>query len=484
MTGTAADLRGSRILVLNWRDIRHPHAGGAEQYMHEIGTRWVEAGAHVTWLTARAPGQAARDRIDGMQVLRAGGSLSVYARTAARLVRTRGLFDAVVDCQNGIPFFAPLFGGAMTPVVQVVHHVHQDQFATRFPAPMAAFGRWLEGPVARRVYRDRAIAAVSTSTRNELRRRLGFRGPIFVVPNGTTPVRQPRGQRASEPTIAVVSRLVPHKRIDLLLGHVATVAGEVPGLRVEIAGDGPERARLQGLVSDLGLQSTVRLHGRVADEVRDDLLAQAWLTASTSAAEGWGCSVIEAAAWGVPCLALQVPGIWDSVLDGETGWLIEEPQKLGAAMISALEYLGDRKRAAKMAAACRDWAGCFSWDRSADLLAGVVLEEVRHMAAIEEGQAFERRSARSDMAVLAGFPTPDVDLRRKLRSTDEVLRRGDRTAVVLSGCDEFDAAGVLARIGVRDSHLQLVDRRLLLAGPAAPPAPDWGAGQLDLGRSA
>src|SRR4051794_41930361 len=66
MMGRATQLRGSRILVLNWRDIRHPQAGGAEQYMHEIASRWGGAGAAVTWVTARAPGQPARGRVRGL----------------------------------------------------------------------------------------------------------------------------------------------------------------------------------------------------------------------------------------------------------------------------------------------------------------------------------------------------------------------------------------------------------------------------------
>jgi len=49
-------LAGTRVLVLNWRDVRHPQAGGAEQYMHQIARRWVASGAHVTWFTAR-PGE-------------------------------------------------------------------------------------------------------------------------------------------------------------------------------------------------------------------------------------------------------------------------------------------------------------------------------------------------------------------------------------------------------------------------------------------
>jgi glycosyltransferase involved in cell wall biosynthesis len=466
--GAAEALRGSRILVLNWRDVGHPLAGGAEQYMHEIATRWVQAGADVTWYTAQGAGQAHRERLDGIHVLRAGGELSVYARTAIRLVRTRGHFDAVVDCQNGVPFFAPLFVGARTPVVQVVHHVHQDQFATRFPRPMAALGRMLEGPVARRVYEDRATAAVSPSTRTELRRRLGFSGPVFIVPNGTHVVPVAGGDRARTPTLVVVSRLVPHKRVDLLLGHLPAVAAQVPGLRVEIIGDGPERSRLQGLVADLGLQATVRFRGRVSAEVRDELLSRAWLTTSTSAAEGWGCTIIEAAALGVPCLALRVPGVRDSVLDGETGWLVDRAPDFGAALVAAVDRLRDRSWAAAMASACREWAACLSWERSADLLAGVVLEEMRASAAREEGRTGNRLSGRSDMAVLLTFATPAAgDLSQSLRATDEMVSQGGLTSVVLSGCDEFDAAAVLDRIGVDGASMGPVDRRLLLAGPAS-----------------
>ena len=61
--------------------------------------------------------------------------------------------------------------------------------------------------------------------------------------------------------MTVVARLVPHKRIDLLLHHVRTATQRVPGLRLDVIGDGPERARLQGLVTDLGLQRTVTFHG-------------------------------------------------------------------------------------------------------------------------------------------------------------------------------------------------------------------------------
>jgi glycosyltransferase involved in cell wall biosynthesis len=464
MATNIAALAGSRVVVLNWRDVRHPQAGGAEQYMHEIARRWTGAGVDVTWLTARGEGQSANDELDGIRIHRAGGALSVYPRAVRRLQRLRREIDAVVDCQNGVPFFSPLVVSRGLPVVQVVHHVHQDQFATRFAPPLAQIGKLLEGPVARRVYGRRPIAAVSPSTRDQLRTRLGFRGPIAIVPNGTVPVSPSLSPRSATPTIVVVSRLVPHKRLELLLGHVGLAASEIPGLRLEIVGDGPERGRLEGLVRDLGLQSTVTFHGYLPAAERDQRLAEAWVTTSTSAAEGWGCSVIEAASWGVPCVALRVPGIRDSVLDGRTGWLVDRPQDFGATLKVALAALADESYADMARSACTEWAGTFSWDRSADLLAGVILGQMRgHSVGVRN-----RRTARSDMTVLAAFDRADPrQAGVSFRCTDEVAAVGRQTRVVLSGCDEADAAAALQRVGVRAAELRIVDQRHLLAGPAA-----------------
>lgn len=458
-------LRGRRVLVLNWRDVRHSQAGGAELYMHQIARRWVAAGVVVTWMTAREPGAACREVIDGIEVRRAGGPLGVYVRTAVRLLRTGRRFDVIVDCQNGIPFFSPVFTGWAVPTVQVVHHVHQDQFTTRFSPPMAALGRFLERRAARGVYRDRPIAAVSASTRQELRRRLRFRGPIFIVPNGTLDVPALPGPRTPDPTVVVVSRMVVHKRIDLLVRHVAAAAARLPRLRVEIVGDGPELPALRRLVTELGMDGVVTFHGRQSDAVRDELLRCAWLTVSLSDAEGWGCSVIEAAAWGVPCLARDAAGIRDSVVDTSTGWLVGPDEDFAATLVTRLHELADDEFAARVSATCQAWARHFSWDRAAALLAGVLVHEIGTDAALRHGP-IQRRTARSDAYTVARFtPLSGVDSRTLLRVTDEVHMDGDRVTALLGGCDEFDALEVLTRRGVRDLEVRPALRCDLLAGP-------------------
>jgi hypothetical protein len=147
--------------------------------------------------------------------------------------------------------------------------------------------------------------------------------------------------------------------------------------------------------------------------------------------------------------------------------LVDQPRDFGSALARALDVLSDDERAAHMAGACRDWARCFSWDRSAELMAGVVLHEMGRTTA-RSGRLRERRNATSDLAVLARFRLPEAGRHlRSLRTTDQVVADGDRVSALLSACDEFDAAQVLQRFGARDASLRLAERHELLSGPDA-----------------
>lgn len=462
MTAGVEVLRGHSVLVLNWRDVRHPQAGGAELYAHQIAKRWVEGGVKVTWLTSRPEGAPKREVIDGIQVLRRGGTFSVYAAAAASLVRFGGLFDAIVDCQNGIPFFAPLFLPKSTAVVQVVHHVHQEQFGVHFSPSMARVGRFLEGPVSKRVYGSRATVAVSPSTRRDMRTRLGMRGPVFVVPNGNEASVHAAGPRDPHPTIVLVSRLVAHKRVDRLLRALPDVVAAIGNLRVEIIGDGVERRRLELLTGELGLRGTVRFRGRLDDGKRDELMQRAWLTTSTSQGEGWGCTVLEAARFGVPCLAISAAGIDDSVRHGHTGWVVPSAEQLAPTMVEALTSLADDEMALRFSEDCRAWASAFTWDRSAALLAGVLGAEIERRGR-DHGN---RRAVRSDMSTAVRFRIPrDVPAPRG-RLTDQVVVAGEFGVALLHGCDELDAESVLARWNVEPVSIELASEEHLLAGVA------------------
>ncbi|WP_052423264.1 glycosyltransferase family 4 protein [Nonomuraea candida] len=352
-----------KIAVVNWRDPWHPQAGGAETYAWELARRLVRAGHQVCFVTARAPGQSRGETVEGVRFVRMGGVFTVYPLVLGWLLARRGRFDAVLDCQNGIPFFTPWVTRRRTEVVMVVHHVHDRQFGLHLPPWLAAFGRFLEGPLARLTYRRRPSVAVSPSTVAAMRARLKWTGPIHVIPNGVSVPRPPGLVRSPRPRLVCLGRLVAHKRVHLLLEAVPELRARRPGLTVDVIGRGPEEAALRAR-----LPEGVTLHGHVPEEEKARLVGQAWLHVSASQGEGWGLSVLEAAALGVPTVAFDVDGLRDAVRHGRTGWLLPEGADLAKGLATALDEL-DHTYTVR----CREWAESFSWDRSAERL-----EELLH----------------------------------------------------------------------------------------------------------
>lgn len=396
MAPSSPSLAGLRVVFLNWRDPDHSLAGGSERYAWEGAQALRAAGAEVEFLTARDTGQLNQQWREGLHVVRVGGRFTHYPRALARLLgkRLRGHGpDLVVDAANGIPTFSPLVVGE-TPVLLLVHHVHQTQFLTYFPAPLAHFGRFLEGPAMRRVYRRRRTVVVSESTDQEMRRQLGWQAPTVLVPNGNAlpDVTVPDLVAAKlGPTrrLVVFGRMAVHKRVDLAVRAFARVRAEAGNedLHLDVVGTGPNQAAITSLVSELGLSDSVAVHGFVSEAEKQRLLSGALLNVCASDAEGWGQVVIEAAGHGAPTLARDVPGLRESIRPGHTGWLVpgdldaeEHPARvvdqLADGLRTALTEWGEPERAAALVAECRAWAGEYSWERMRERWVALVSLEV------------------------------------------------------------------------------------------------------------
>lgn len=375
-TEHTAGLSGRKVVVVNWRDLEHRQAGGAEIYAWQYARALRDGGAEVRFVTARDAGQSAREVVDGIEVHRGGTRTGFIPFALGWLLRHRRDVDAVIDPSCGLPCFSPLVLRRRTPVLLVVHHVHQAQFTAHFPAPVAALGRWLERVLMRRVYARRTTAAVSASTATEMRDQLGWPGDIRILANGADlpsyDVREAGAKDADR--IAVLGRLVTHKRVDLVLEAVAacqhrpTLAGR--DLRVDVIGQGPDRERLVARATELGLTDRVTFHGFLPAAEKDRLLARAALHVCASDAEGWGQAVIDAAGWGVPTLARDVPGLRDSILAGESGWLVPDDAdlavvagRLADALEGALATTTDPADRVLRADACRAWAARSDWSQ-------------------------------------------------------------------------------------------------------------------------
>jgi glycosyltransferase involved in cell wall biosynthesis len=369
----ASGLSGLQIVIANWRDPWHPDAGGAERYAWEIGRGLVDRGARVCFLTARAAGQSRRDHRDGITVTRMGGRFTVYPRVLGWLLAHRRAVDAVLDCQNGIPFFTPLVLPRRVPVLCVVHHVHTVQFGVHFPRWMAWAGRMLEGPVARWAYRRHACVAVSPSTVTAMRERLRWTGDIYLIPNGAPAPAEVAGP--ARQSLVWVGRLVAHKRAELILPIARRLEGA--GLTIDVVGRGPAARPLATAVAARGLTGAVRLHGFLPEEDKQAIVAGSLLHLNTSQGEGWGLCVLEAAALGVPTVAFDVDGLRDAVRDGRTGWLVRAGETIEDVTERAVKELADPARRSAIVAACQEWASRLDWERSKAQMAELISSSVQ-----------------------------------------------------------------------------------------------------------
>jgi hypothetical protein len=194
----------------------------------------------------------------------------------------------------------------------------------------------------------------------------------------------------------------------------------------------------------------VRFVGQVADEDRARLLATAWLLVTPSVGEGWGLTVIEANAVGRPALAFRVPGLVNAIAHGVNGWLLDDPQELPEALELRLRQLADRREAAPVAARCRDWAAHFTWERSAERMADLIVNG-RPLAA--PGDQVPRRSAHtraSDVATVVVLQSAGglEALHHRLLPSDLWQIEGSTLRVLLQGQDQMTAISTLENLGL------------------------------------
>ncbi|HEY0389492.1 MAG TPA: glycosyltransferase family 4 protein [Gaiellales bacterium] len=362
--------RRLRICLMSWRDLAHPQAGGSEVVVDRLARGAVAHGHDVTLMTG-GPVAAPRP----YRIIRTGGDYTQYLATPLAYRRNADRWDVVVDVENGIPYFAPLW--QRKPVVCLVHHVHGEQWGWRFPWPVSAAGDLIERHGMPAAYRDCLFLAVSRSTARALAEIGVDPGRLRVMDLGVDrPEVPPAAETSDEPLFVALGRLVPYKRIHLLLDVWRRVQRATGG-RLVIVGDGPERERLEALGTP-----GVTFAGRVPDEQKWEILSRAWCMLQPAIHEGWGVSVIEAASMGTPAIAFDVPGLRDAIVQGQTGMLVGSHQEFVDAWVRIASDHAERRR---MSDAALRASRAFTWERSVDTFLGVVEEALGR-----SGQALPR----------------------------------------------------------------------------------------------
>jgi glycosyltransferase involved in cell wall biosynthesis len=372
--------------MLNWRDLTHPDGGGAERYAVNVATGLVQRGHEVTFLCADH-GQSPRDEmVDGVRLRRRGGRIGVYLqalRGVRRLEHIERPFDVVVDVQNGLPFFSPL--ATHTPVVSLVHHVHREQWPVVFGPLAARIGWGIESRLSPRVYRGRQYVAVSGRTKDELAGLGVDPGHIAVIHNGTDEPTCTDVVRSTHPTIVVLGRLMPHKRVEHAIDVLAMLRDSHPDLRLRIIGAGWWAPTVRAHAEARGVSDRVTHLGFISEDRKHAELAAAWVALAPSIKEGWGLNVVEAASHGVPTVAYHgAGGLSESIEDGVTGLLVGDLDAMAAA-VSGL--LSDQLLRDTLGAAARIHARRFTWEGTISSWENLLTQVARHDAPVSTTDA-------------------------------------------------------------------------------------------------
>lgn len=317
--GRGAAGSGRHIVFVAWRDLANSKAGGSEVLVDRLAKGTVARGNRVTLLCG---GPAAQRPY---RVIRSGGTYTQFLRAPLAYRRHLRDCDLVVEVCNGMPYLAPLW--CQRPVVCLVNHVHTDLWRLRFPPPISTLGCFAENVLMPWAHRNNLFITVSSSTAAALEEIGVSRDRIRLIFNGVEPPPPPE-PRSSEPLFLALGRLMDYKRLGLLLRLWERVRPVVGG-RLMIVGDGPERERLQALAG-----KDVIFTGRVSEQEKHRLLCAAWILLHPAMIEGWGIVVAEAAIRGTPAVGFNVPGLRDSVVDGQTGTLVTSEGQFASAWAS------------------------------------------------------------------------------------------------------------------------------------------------------
>lgn len=339
-------------------------AGGAEVNLHEIAKRWVKWGHQVTLFCSKYRGCKENEEIDGIEIIRKGGPYTVYLHAARqylwRLKKER--YGIIIDDINGVPFFTPTY--VREPKVAILHHLVKDIFFKELGFPLAIPGYLAEMAIPL-IYQEIPFVAVSESTKESL---TNFGIPpenITVIYNGLnhSVYKTSSSLESPFPHVVYVGRIKNYKNLDHLLRATKILAKTIPNVRLSIAGKGDCNG-LKVLAKQLRIAHLTSFYTNISDQEKVQLLQSAWVHVTPSIREGWGLTIMEAAACGVPAVAYDVPGSRDAIVKNETGLLVPygEVETLAKAVLRTLTDYDLRETLSRNAV---EWSRRFSWEQTA-----------------------------------------------------------------------------------------------------------------------
>ena len=351
------------ILALNWRDIQHPEAGGAEIYVHNICSEFVKMGHQVSLYSSSFPGAKHNETIDGIKITRCGGRFSVYWSVYRQYLKEGAKYDVLFESINTIPFFSRLY--AVQPVVPLIYSINNGRALIKELGVSAiSLVGLLGNSLIPMFYRKSSVVTISDTSKQELVAEGFDADRVFVAKPSFDIDFENLVKNIPEPTrpnyrIVYLGRLKKYKGLEILLQAVAILRSSLP-VELLIIGKGDYELQLRRKVGELGLDDCVQFSGFVTKTEKASLLKCCSVFVCCSIDEGgWTIAGLEAMRCGVPLVVTDSQR--DLVQEGVTGFIVPSNPEIVAEKIR-MTLDGDWK---SMSIASSSLSAGISWKNSA-----------------------------------------------------------------------------------------------------------------------
>jgi len=352
------------VRVLFWSELFWPHIGGAEVFARDLIVALAARGHEFTIVTSQTDRELPdEDSMEGIAVHRfpfrswLEGRLDRYRAAITGVTGLKARLQPDLVHMNAVGpsslFHLRTSTTAPAPLVLTLQQQvleSQKESADTLLGQALGAAQWVVGC---------SESALSQATRIAQ----NLAGRSGVIWNGVAPPSmRPTPLPFTPPRLLCLGRLVSAKGFDVALDAFAQLAATVPGLEMDVAGDGPERGALEALALRLGIGDRVRFLGWVEPERVYEQLNQATVVLMPSRREGLPLVALQAGLMGRPIVASRVGGLPEVVRDGLSGSLVnpDDAHGLAAATRALLE---DPDLTTRMGQAARERAtAVFSWD--------------------------------------------------------------------------------------------------------------------------
>lgn len=333
------------ILWLAWKDYTHPEHGGAEIVLRELMKRQLQEGHHLTLLTARHPGSATHEILDGIEVIRVGNNRYLHPVQALwyYLRHLRGKYDMVIETVNTAPYFSLLFRGKGRRFA-FYHQLAREIWYFETKKPLSYLGYYIIEPLSTWLLgkAHAPLITVSDSTKQDLAR-FGWRPEhTHLISEGIEIPPIPslgHAQKFDRPTMLSFGAMRGMKRTLDQVKAFEFAKQDMPDLQLKIAGDssGPYGKTVMEYIQNSPFRDDIEYLGRVNYDQKIELMQRAHVITVTSVKEGWGLIVTEAASQGTPAVVYDVDGLRDSVRHKQTGIITSQtPAALARGVVTLL----------------------------------------------------------------------------------------------------------------------------------------------------